>query len=352
MTNNQRDLILIVDDVEINRDLLESILKDKYDVVQASSGIEAVSIMFSGNVLPSLVLLDIMMPEIDGLTVLEMMKGNPLTERIPVIIITAASESTETRGLELGAADYIAKPFNPQVVKLRTANHLTIQRYQNHLEEMVSKKVAELTHTKDKLLENMANIIEYRDRESGQHVKRTIGMTRILIGHLQSKPDFERTIPYADQEVIIKSVPLHDIGKIAIPDSVLLKPARLTPEEFDIIKMHATKGSEIIDSMLGGEDPLFYRHCHDICRHHHERWDGKGYPDGLSGEDIPLSARILAVVDVYDALVSPRVYKEPFTHEEAVRIINEGSGTQFDPNIIKAFLEVQEDFKHFDRDHV
>lgn len=347
-----KDLILVVDDVEINRDLLESILSYDYDVIQAASGIEAISMMFSASALPSLVLLDIMMPEMDGLTVLEMMKGNPLTAKIPVIFITAAAETTETRGLSMGAVDYIAKPFNPEVVKVRIANQLMIQKYQTKLEDMVSSKVAELMHSKDKMLENMANIIEYRNLESGQHVKRTSGMTRILADYLQNHAEFDRPIPLDDHDIIIKAVPLHDIGKIAIPDNILLKPAQLTRDEFEVIKTHASIGSEIIDKMLDEEDPLFRQHCHDICRHHHERWDGKGYPDGLAEMDIPLSARILAVVDVYDALVSPRIYKEPFSHAEAVRIISEGSGSQFDPNIVEAFLKVQEDFEHFDRIHV
>ncbi|MCL2030645.1 MAG: response regulator [Oscillospiraceae bacterium] len=351
MSDTARDLILVVDDVDINRDLLESILTDTYAVVQAASGTEAIDMMFSGSVKPTLVLLDVQMPDIDGLTVLQMMKDFPLTERVPVIFITATEEA-ETRGLELGAVDFVTKPFNRQVVMLRIANQLTIRKYQTQLEELVSAKVAELLHSKDRMLENMANIIEYRDLESGQHVKRTIGMTRILVDHLRANPQFERNISYADRDIIIKSVPLHDIGKIAIPDVVLLKPARLTPEEFEIIKTHAAIGSTIIDSIMGDEDPMFYQHCRDICRHHHERWDGKGYPDGLAGEDIPLSARILAVVDVYDALVSPRVYKDPLSHEKAVHIITDGSGTQFDPKIIQAFLEVQEDFKNFDRDHV
>ena len=351
MSSHARDLILVVDDVEINRDLLESILTDSYDVAQAASGMEAIDMMFSGGVEPSLVLLDIQMPDLDGLAVLEMMKGHPLTERIPVIFITA-EENAETRGLELGAVDFITKPFNRQVVTLRIANQLTIHKYQTQLEDMVSAKVEELMHSRDKMLENMANIIEYRDLESGQHVKRTIGMTRILVDHLRDEIKFDRHIPHGDRDILIKSVPLHDIGKIAIPDGVLLKPERLTPEEFEIIKTHSAIGSAIIDSIMNEEDPLFHKHCRDICRHHHERWDGKGYPDGLSGTDIPLSARILAVVDVYDALVSPRVYKAPFTHDQAVKIITEGAGTQFDPNVIDAFLEVEEEFKNFDRDNV
>ncbi|MDR1735306.1 MAG: response regulator [Oscillospiraceae bacterium] len=349
----KKEVILVVDDMEINRDILESILESEYTVVQAASGVEAINMIFSAAVMPSLVLLDIMMPEMDGLTVLAKMKENPLTARIPVIFITAADpDNTETRGLSLGAADYIAKPFNASVVKIRIANQLTIQKYQAHLEELVDQKVAELVRSKDKMLNNMANVIEYRNLESGQHVKRTSGMTRILLDFLRNHSEYGRNVPPRDEDIIVKSVPLHDIGKIAIPDNILLKPGALTKEEFEVIKTHSAIGSEIIDTMLDEEDPSFRKHCRDICRHHHERWDGRGYPDGLSGEEIPLSARILAIVDVYDALVSPRIYKLPFSHEDAVKIITESSATQFDPQLVKAFLEVQDQFESFDRVNV
>ena len=348
-----KDVILVVDDVDINRDILESMLCDEYEVVQAGSGIDAIGMLFSGTVVPEIVLLDIMMPEMDGLQVLEMMKTNVLTEQIPVIFITAAdAESTETRGLSLGAADYIPKPFNPDVVKIRIQNQLMIRKYQEQLETMVEQKVQELVSSKEKMLENMANIIEYRNLESGQHVKRTSGMTKIMIEYLHTHPELNRIVPMHDHDVIFKAVPLHDVGKIAIPDNILLKPGKLTNEEFDIMKTHAAIGSAIVDSMLDEGDATYRTHCHDICRYHHERWDGRGYPDGLSGEDIPLSARILSLVDVYDALVSPRIYKAPFSHEDAVRMIVENGGTQFDPMLVEAVLAVEDKFRHFDRDNI
>jgi putative two-component system response regulator len=326
-------------------------LSEEYDIVQAASGVDAISMMFSGAILPDLVLLDIMMPEMYGLEVLEMMKTNPLTEQILVIFITAAdAESTETRGLSLGAVDYISKPFIQEVVKIRIANQLMIRKYQTQLEQMVEEKVKELVHSKEKMLENMANIIEYRNLESGQHVKRTSGMTRILIDFLYTHPEFGRNIAMDEHDVIVKAVPLHDIGKIAIPDNVLLKPGKLTNEEFDIMKTHSSIGSDIIMNMLDEEDAMYRTTCYDICRFHHERWDGNGYPDKIAGDAIPLPARILAVVDVYDALVSPRVYKLPFSHEKAVEIITGGSGTQFDPQIIEAFMQVHTRFDAFSRD--
>jgi putative two-component system response regulator len=337
---------LIVDDIDTNRIILEDILDDKYHIVQADSGITAISLMFSAEVTPSIVLLDIMMPEMDGYEVLELMKGNPLTAKIPVLFITAAdSETNESKGLSLGAVDYISKPFNPEVVKVRVENHLKLRNYSESLEEMVKIKTAELVRTKEKILETMANIIEYRDLESGHHVKRTSDLTKALIDYIYLNDFPNRKINEVDHDTIIKAVPLHDIGKISIPDSILLKPGPLTQEEFAIIKTHAAIGSEIVKSMLDEDDAQYLTYCYDICRYHHERWDGKGYPDGLSGEKIPLSARILAVVDVYDALVSARVYKPPFSHEKAIEIIRNGAGTQFDPEIIAALMQMHEQFR-------
>ena len=343
----KKETVLIVDDVEMNRIILEDILVDHYDIAHASNGIEAISCMFSGEVTPAIVLLDIMMPEMDGYEVLELMQGNPLTSKIPVIFITAAdAETNETRGLSLGAVDYISKPFNPEVVKLRVSNHLRLRHYSESLEEMVNLKVNELTRTKERMLETMANVIEYRNLETGHHIKRTSGLSKILVDHLYENPQFNRLLTSEDQEIIVKAVPLHDIGKIGIPDNVLLKPGPLTSEEFEIIKTHATVGSDIILTMQAADDnDPYLSYCYDICRYHHERWDGKGYPDGLKGEDIPLSARILAVIDVYDALVSKRVYKPPLSHDEAIEIIKQGGGAQFDPEITKALLDVHSRFE-------
>lgn len=342
----KKDTILIVDDIETNRIILENILQDKYEILQAGSGIDATAMMLSGEAAPSIVLLDIMMPEMDGYEVLELMKSTPETAKIPVLFITAAdSETNESKGLSLGAVDYISKPFNPEVVKVRVDNHLKLRNYSESLEIMVKAKTAELLRTKEKILETMANIIEYRDLESGHHVKRTSELSKALIDYMYMHKYEGRIVDDVDHDTFIKAVPLHDIGKISIPDNILLKPGRLTDDEFTIIKTHAAIGSEIVKTMLDEDDTQFLAYCYNICRFHHERWDGKGYPDGLAGEDIPLSARILAIVDVYDALVSMRVYKPPFTHEKAIDIIREGAGTQFDPVIVHALLQMHEKFK-------
>ena len=338
----KREKVFIVDDIEMNRLILEEILKDDYDIIQADNGITAIDILFNLKELPSIVLLDIMMPEMNGYEVLELMKSNAQTAHIPVFFITAADPSTnEEKGLTAGAVDYISKPFVPNIVKARIANHIELKQYRDNLEQMVEKKVNELTQTKEHILETMASIIEYRHLESGQHVRRTSQLTRLLINELVRNSKYSKELIESDFDVMIKAVPLHDIGKIGIPDSVLLKPGRLDPEEYEIIKTHAAIGGEIIKSLLLIDDTLYLKHCYDIVRHHHEWYNGNGYPDKLKGEEIPLSARILAVIDVYDALSSPRVYKASMGHEKSMQIICEGSGTQFDPEIIMAFVAIE-----------
>ena len=345
MSKQKKGSLLVVDDVEINRIILQEILEDDYEIEHAADGIEAVSKLFNTQYKPLAVLLDIMMPEMDGFEVLKMIRSNPLTYPIPVIFITAADADTnESKGLAAGAVEYIEKPFNAEVVKQRVNNQVELRLYRESLEEMVTTKVNELVLMREKMLETMATIIEYRNLESGQHVQRVTVLTKKLINHLLTKPKFFTELTENNYEIIIKAVPLHDVGKIGIPDNILLKPGALTDEEFAVIKTHTSIGSDIIDSMLLIEDEMYSRHSRDICRHHHERWDGKGYPDGLSGKAIPLSARIVAVVDVYDALVSPRVYKPPFTHEDAMKIIESGAGSQFDPEIIAAVIEIEDEF--------
>ena len=356
--HKERDMILIVDDVETNRVILEEILKDKYDTVCADDGMMAVSLMLSGTVQPSIVLLDIMMPEMDGYEVLEVMKNNSFTEHIPVIFITAAdAESNETKGLEMGAVDYIPKPFNPEIVKARVKTHLRLYHYSSKLEAMVQEKVTELVRSKERMLETMANIIECRNLESGSHVKRTRELTRILAECLCQNSAIGYCVMETDVGIMATAAPLHDVGKISIPDNVLLKPGKLTFDEFEIMKTHTSLGGAMIKMMIydaeknDEENNKYLSCCHDIALCHHERWDGKGYPGGLSGEAIPLAARILSLVDVYDALVSERVYKAAMSHEQAVTIICEGAGTQFDAKIVEAFMLVAEKFREYTAEH-
>jgi len=342
----KKDIVLIVDDMDMNRLILESILCDDYDILQAENGLVAIDLLYNAVELPAIVLLDIMMPEMDGFEVLDLIKSNTRTASIPVVFITAADiESTETRGLRGGAVDYVSKPFNPDVVKARVDNHIELKRYRDNLEETVEKKVFQLVKSKENMLETLATVIEYRNLESGHHVKRTSILSRCLVNRLLDIPYYARQLNELHPESMLKAVPIHDIGKIGVPDNVLLKPGRLTSEEFNIIKTHTTIGSDIIDTLLiKDEGDEYLLHCRDICRCHHERFDGKGYPDGLLGEDIPLSARILSIVDVYDALVNNRIYKPAIPHDETVQIIMNGSNTQFDPGILKAFYEVNEMF--------
>jgi len=339
--NENKATILIVDDVEINRLILEDMLCEDYNIEQAENGIEALTKLLNGSCKPALVLLDIMMPEMDGLEVLQTMRANEETKVIPVILITAADpDEYEAKGLSGGAVDYIIKPFANNIVKSRIDNQMELAMYRQKLEQMVNKKVNELIATKEKMMTVMADFIEVRNLESGEHVKRTSVLAGMIAEILVKNPLFKDELLAADYHIMTKAAPLHDVGKIAVPDDILLKAGKLTPEEFSIIETHTTIGSEMIKKMqTDEEEDLYLKHCYDICRHHHERWDGRGYPDKLAGNEIPLSARIVSIVDVYDALVSQRVYKPPFSHEEAMRIIVEDAGKKFDANIVADLIE-------------
>jgi len=359
MGNTRKDLILIVDDIDINRIILREILQQDYDIIEAACGTEALSILFPSegeiaDLLPTTILLDVMMPDLDGFEVLEQIKKNDATKNIPVLFITAAdSEETESKGLIAGAADYITKPFNHDVVRARVDNHVNLARYSHNLEQLVSIKTAEVTRTYESTLEVLATIIEYRNLESGTHIRRTTLLTEIMVAKMIKSEKFKDALAELNIPSLIKASALHDIGKIGIPDGILLKPGKLTSEEFNIIKTHTTVGSQIIDSISENlpDNDKYLKYAKDICHYHHERWDGNGYPTGLAGEEIPISARIISIVDVYDALVSPRCYKDPFSHDVSLDIIKEGRGTQFDPDIIDLIPEVAEDFKRVEEEH-
>jgi len=343
-----KDKILLVDDVDINRLILAEILGEEYEIIEASNGKEALNILATLDALPHAILLDIMMPEMDGFETITHLKQEVRTQNIPVLFITATDAAeTESKGLNYGAADYISKPFNPDVVKARVRNHVQLFHYAERLEKMVALKTAELTKTHEQMLEVMATIIETRSLEAGLHIRRTSDLTKILVEKMATMPEFSRELIPEEIDTIGKAVVMHDIGKVGIPDIILLKPERLTDVEYDVIKTHTSLGSKIIESISSEftDDTLYLRRCREICRFHHERWDGKGYPDGLKGEDIPLAARILSIVDVYEALVSKRCYKDPFTPSEAAEVIKQGSGTQFDPHICEAFAQVQDRFE-------
>lgn len=337
MQQKERDIVLIVDDVDVNRALLADILKDDYDIVEAGGGKEAVSMLFDQKLSPALVLLDLMMPDIDGLQILEMMKKSDETKNIPVLLVTAVgSDETESQGLMSGAADYIVKPFNRSVVRARVDNHIQLAHYHQTLEQLVREKAAEVTRTYEQALETLATIIEYRSFESGEHIRRTTLFTEILISKMMQMDKFRPLLFDYNIASLIKASTLHDIGKIGVPDHILLKPGKLTPDEFEIIKTHTTFGSLVIDKIAASlpDSDMYLKYAKDICLSHHERWDGNGYPFGLKGEEIPLSARIVSIIDVYDALINQRAHKDAYSHDDSMKIIIDGRGTQFDPDII------------------
>jgi putative two-component system response regulator len=337
--------VLIVDDEDINIMILEEMLKDDYRVITANNGKEALDKLHSAGTLPKIILLDIVMPVMNGRQMFETMKNYKAFKRIPVIFITAENDS-ESELLAAGAVDFINKPFKADIVKLRVRNQIALKDYSDNLEQMVAEKTAEATQTLDNALQGLANVIEHRDLESGEHVRRTQLYVMALCDSLiVNSSKYAQQIFDLNPNIIMKSMALHDIGKIAIPDRILLKPGRLDPEEYELMKTHTTRGKEIIGELGDVNTSMYLKHCEDICYGHHERWDGKGYPRQLKGTEIPLVARLAALADVYDALVCARVYKAAFSYTEAINIITEGCGTQFDPVIAEAVVQIHERFK-------
>ena len=291
------------------------------------------------------------MPEMDGRQLFALMKADDVLARIPVIFITSENDS-EGDLLAAGAVDFINKPFKPEIVKLRVRNQIQLKNYSDSLEVMVAEKTAEATKTLENALQGLANVIEHRDLESGEHVKRTQLYVQALCEELiNSKSTYAEELIALKPDIIMKSMALHDVGKISIPDRILLKPGRLDPDEYEIMKTHTTRGMEIIAELGDMNSSLYLKHCGDICIGHHERWDGKGYPSQVKGLEIPLVARMAALADVYDALVSARVYKEAFSYHEAIKIIVDGKGTQFDPLIADAVERAQVHFQHIAEQH-
>jgi putative two-component system response regulator len=340
-----KNTVLVVDDVYTNVVILEEILKDDYSIITAFNGKEALDKLRSASSLPKILLLDIVMPEMDGRELFEILKADKAFKRIPVIFITAENDS-ESELLEAGAVDFINKPFKPDIVKLRVRNQIALKNYSDNLEQLVEEKTAEATKTLDSALQGLANVIEHRDLESGEHVKRTQLFVRALTDYLiESNSVYAEQLKKFQPDIIMKSMALHDVGKIAIPDRILLKPGKLDPDEYEIMKTHTTRGKEIIGELGDINSSLYLKHCEDICYSHHERWDGKGYPQGLKEEQIPLTARLASLADVYDALVCARVYKAAMPYDEALSIIVAGRGTQFDPIVTDAVVQIKDKFQ-------
>lgn len=350
----KKSTILVVDDTPDNLMLMHSLLKADYKVKVANGGEKALKIV-SSDAPPDLILLDIMMPEMDGYEVCRQLKANAATRDIPVIFLTAKAEiEDERRGLELGAVDYITKPISPPIVLARVKTQLSLKasadflRDKNEfLEQEVTRRTREVAAIQDVTILTMASLAETRDSDTGNHIRRTQYYILAIAKKLQTHPRFSTFLTNATINMLFKSAPLHDIGKVGIPDRILLKPGKFEPYEFEIMKRHTTLGRDAIEhaEQSLGVQVEFLKFAKEIALSHQEKWDGSGYPEGLVGDNIPISARFMAIADVYDALISRRVYKEGMSHEKAVGIITEGRGTHFDPDVVDAFLEIKEDFR-------
>lgn len=342
---NAKKRVLIVDDVVTNVMVLIETLKSDYAVIAANSGEKALKLAFSAEP-PDIILLDIMMPVMSGYEVCRRLKAVEVTKDIPIIFITAMTEiQDEEKGLELGAVDYISKPFNPELVKKRVHNQLELKAHRDNLEELLRIRTKEVNLIQEVTIESLATLAEYRDPETGGHIKRTRNYVRVLADNLVKKGIYTEFLNYETTHLLYLSAPLHDIGKVGIPDNILLKPGKLTVEEYEIMKNHAIYGYKAIEVAVKrlGKDS-FLKVAAEIAYSHHEKWDGSGYPRGLKGQDIPISGRLMAISDVYDALISKRVYKPPYSHKVARQIIEEGRGSHFDPALVDLFLEVDEEF--------
>jgi putative two-component system response regulator len=350
----EKATVLVVDDTPDNLSLMSGLLKDDYKVKVANGGEKALKIAQSDSP-PDLILLDIMMPGMDGYEVCRHLKENPATRDIPVIFLTAKAEvEDEKKGLELGAVDYLTKPVSPPIVMARVRNHLALKSHADFLrnkseflELEVAKRTREVMAIQDVTILAMASLAETRDSDTGNHIRRTQFYVKALADKLKPHPRFVGTLTDHYIAMLFKSAPLHDIGKVGIPDRILLKPGRFTPDEFEIMKSHTTLGR---DAIQHAEDSLgtnvdFLSMAKEIAYGHQEKWDASGYPEGIGGDEIPVSARLMSVADVYDALISRRVYKDGMSHEKAVSIISEGKGSHFDPDMVDAFVEIQEDFR-------
>lgn len=348
--------LLVVDDTPENLAVLGELLMPHYRVRAASSGERALAVAAS-EPRPELILLDIMMPGMDGYQVLSRLRDNEVTRDIPVVFVTALdAEEDESRGLELGAADYITKPLRPPIVLARVRTQLELKdardrlRDQNAwLESEVARRMAENQRIQDVAMRALASVAEVRDLETGTHILRTQNYVRVLAETLARRPAYAELLTPAAIDLFSKSAALHDLGKVGIPDAILLKPGKLDPDEWEVMKTHARLGADAIWQAIRSEPDAsgleFLHVAMEIARHHHEKWDGTGYPEGLAGHDIPLSARLMAIADVYDALICPRVYKAAMPREQATRIILDGRGTHFDPDLVDAFRECQAAFE-------
>jgi putative two-component system response regulator len=337
--------VLVVDDTPTNLTLLAQVLKPDYRVLLAVNGHKALEIAQRQS--PDLIVLDVMMPELDGYEVCRRLKAAPATRRIPIIFLTALTRpEDESAGFEAGGADFIHKPFNPATVLARVRTHLQLKLAEdsliNHnaqLSRELNARRQEVERLRDTTLFVMVGLAEFRDADTGNHIQRTQEYVRTLARWIASQPGAPAELTPLLIDELAKAAPLHDIGKVAIPDGILLKPGKLDADEWRIMQTHAEHGADLLQraiDRLGDDAGPMLTFGKQIARHHHEKWDGSGYPDGLAGTAIPLAARLMAVADVYDALISARPYKRPHSHDEALAFIRAGSGSHFDPHVVAA----------------
>lgn len=349
MSDSPQRKLLVVDDVQLNRLILTELFSDQYQVLEAENGLQAMEIIEREGAALSIVLLDIVMPEMDGFEVLQRMNESGIMGTVPVILITGENDDEMAlKGYGLGVSDLVNKPFNPEIVERRVDNVVALYAHKQDLEqklreqkEMLKQQAERLRQSNLFVIDALSTTVEFRNLESGEHIKRIRTLTKVLLEALRDE------YPLTDEEIeaISNASAMHDIGKIAIADSILLKPGPLNKEEFEVMKTHTVRGCEILESLNYTQDEEYYTYCYEICRHHHERWDGRGYPDGLKGDEISIWAQATSLADVYDALTSKRVYKDAYTHEQAAQMILNGECGAFNPAMLEKFVRVQDQLR-------
>jgi putative two-component system response regulator len=334
----ERKLVMLVDDDPVNLLTGKKVLSERYQTLTLPSAAAMFNML--PRYRPEIILLDVNMPDMDGFDSIKRLKEDPSARGIPVIFLTAKTDpESELMGLELGALDYITKPFSPPLLLKRVESHLKLVDYQRRLEEMVEEKTRDIMDLQLNTLDVLAELAEQRDTSTGSHIRRSERCFEVLLDAMTASGDFAAEMETWDVPALLRGVKLHDIGKIAITDAILKKPGKLTPEEFEVMKTHVVFGVKFIEKLeRNSRDALFLQYAKTLAAHHHEKWDGSGYPDGIAGEAIPLLGRIMAVVDVYEALTGARPYKEAFDHDTAARIVVEGRGTYFDPLLVDLFV--------------
>lgn len=343
MSEKKKQKILIVDDCTMNREILIDMLQNEFDIMEAVDGLQAIRIIKEYNTSIDLMILDIIMPEADGFEVLAVMNETHIINDVPVIMISAENEdSFIERAYEMGVTDYISRPFNIAVVRRRVTNALGLHAKHKKLLEIITEQVFEKEKNNNMMINILSHIVESRNGESGMHTLNIFSITNVLLNKLVEKTD-KYKLSSRDMSLITTASSLHDIGKIGVPENILNKPGRFTPEEFAIMKTHTTIGASLLDEMSVYQDEPLVKTAREICRWHHERYDGKGYPDGLKGDEIPISAQIVSVADVYDALTSERCYKKAYSHEQAFNMILNGECGQFSPLLMECLKESHDD---------